>query len=268
MEKIIETYEKQVFEKFGKRIIDGKCAFCGKELNNDFCDCSEAALINRFYKRAWAKVREIEEYKIINVNLKEIQNEYILPLVHTPKKFEGMEFKHYITENESQKRVLNGVLEYYKKAVCHYLTGMNLILFGNYGTGKTMLMSILCRALAKDYLFNCRFVNVVDLMNDIKDSFNTATKKTTKEVLDNYCKSEFLFLDDIDKIKPTDYAKEVIYSLVNYRTEHELPTIISANHTPEELDLNYFDEAIVSRLADIDNSKIIQFSHNNKRLGG
>lgn len=268
MEKIIETYKKQLFENFGKRIIDGKCAFCGKELNGEYCDCSDSLLVNRFYKRFSKKIQSISEYEIICPDLKEVQNKYILPAVATPRKFQGMVFEHYKTENESQKRALNGVLEYYNQAVKNYLTGMNLILFGNYGTGKTMLMSILCRALAKDYLFKCQFVNVVDFMNEIKNTFSNSNDKTAKQILDGYCKSEFLFLDDIDKIKPTEYAKEVIYSLVNYRTEYELPTVISANHTPEELDSNYFDEAIISRLADINNSKIIQFSHNNKRLGG
>ena len=269
MEKIIETYKKQLFENFGKRIENGKCVYCGKALQNDeYCDCSDSLLVNRFFKRAWAKIQKLCEYEILNIDLETARKEYILPAVITPRKFQGMTFDHYKTENDSQKRALNGVIDYYKHAVKNYLTGMNLILFGNYGTGKTMLMSILARSLAKDYLFQPYFVNLVDFMNEIKDTFNSSNNKTAKQTLEKYSKSEFLFLDDIDKIKPTEYAKETIYSLVNYRTEHELPTIISANHTPEELDLNYFDEAIVSRLADINNSKIIQFSHKNKRLGG
>lgn len=268
MEKIIETYKKQLFDSFGNRLVDGNCAFCGKELNGEYCDCSEAVLINRYFKRFNKKIASIDEYKIINESLEAVRNDYILPRIKTPRKFEGMTFKHYLTENDSQKRALNGVIDYYEHGVKNFLTGMNLFLFGNYGTGKTMLMSILCRALAKDYLFACRFVNVVDFMNEIKDTFNASNNKTTSKTLDDYRKSEFLFLDDIDKIKPTEYSKEVIYAIANYRTEHELPTIISSNHSPEELDSKYFDEAVVSRFIDISNSKVIQFSHQNKRLGG
>lgn len=267
MEKIIETYKKQLHQTFGKRAENGKCVFCGKDLNGEYCDCSESALINRFYKRAWKKIHDIESYTIINENLETIRKNYILPYVKTPRKFEGMTFDHYKVENDSQRGALNGVFDYYKNAVKYYLKGTNLILFGNYGTGKTMLMSILCRALANDYLLKSRFVNVVDFMNDIKDTFNNS-EKTTAKTLESYRTAEILFLDDIDKIKPSEYSKETIYSLVNYRTEQELPTVVSANHSPEDLDLKYFDEAIVSRLADIENSKIIQFLHKNKRLGG
>lgn len=268
MEKIIETYKEQLYKNFKQRVKDGNCAFCGKALNGGYCDCPESVSINRFYKRFNKKVSEIQEYSVINEDIEIIRKSYVLPRIKTPRKFEGMGFGSYLTENESQKKALKGVVEYHKNGVLNYLTGMNLFLFGNYGTGKTMLMSILCRALANDYLFACRFVNMVDFMNEVRDCFNSSNTKTTTETLNNYKKSEILFLDDIDKIKPSEYAREVIYSLVNYRTENELPTIISANHSPEELDSKYFEEAIVSRLADINNSKIIQFSHQNKRLGG
>lgn len=267
MINVIEKYKKQIISSFGERIIDGKCVYCGNELKDgEYCTCPDAALVNRFYKKASRKIMLLREWSVVNEPLESVRKNFFLSQVHTPKKFEGMNFGNYRTENESQKEILKSVVEYHSQAVTNYLKGTNLFLFGNYGTGKTMLMSILCRSLAWDYLFRCSFVNIVDFMNDIKDTFNS-NDKTVKQVLEIYRKSEFLFLDDIDKIKPTEYSKEVIYSLVNYRTEHELPTVVSANNSPEDLDEKYFGEAIISRLADIDNSKIIQFSHGNKRLG-
>lgn len=268
MEKLIAKCKKQTNEKFGQIIIDGKCVFCGSAVNDGYCNCPEAELINRYFKRASSKICDIKDYGMFESDIEAVRKKYILPFVKIPRKFQGMKFEHYITENDSQKKALNGIVEFYENGFKNYLTGMNLILFGNYGTGKTMLMSILCRELANEYLFKCKFVNVVDFMNEIKDSFNESNNKTVKQILDVYNKSDFLFLDDIDKIKPTEYAKETIYSIVNTRTENELSTIISANHSPEELDSFYFNEAIISRLADVNNSKIIQFSHQNKRLGG
>ena len=61
MEKIIETYKKEVFDNFGKRVSGGKCSFCGKELNNgEYCECSEATLVNRYFKRAWKKIQKLQ----------------------------------------------------------------------------------------------------------------------------------------------------------------------------------------------------------------
>ncbi len=266
MEKIIEEYKKVLIENYGARTVEGKCAFCGKELNGEYCDCLKATAINRFYKKANRKIQFIREFQTINVTLEEAQSKFILPLVSTPKNFEGMSFKHYLTENDSQKKVLSGVNSYYDNGIKNYLTGTNLFLFGNYGTGKTMLMSILCRALARDYLFCCRYINIVKLLSEIKDSLSFSSDRKANTIFNLYAKADFLFLDDIDKIKPTDFAKEVIYALVNYRTENELPTVVSANHSPSELDSQYFGEATISRLADISKSKVIHFSHENKRL--
>lgn len=258
-----------MFEVFGKRIKDGKCAFCGCELqSNKYCDCPKAESVNRFFKKFSKKIGNIRDFENLDETAKSAYKSYISPYVKTPKKFEGMTFDSYIAENQSQQNALKIVTSYYNNAFKHYISGMNLFLFGNYGTGKTMLMSILCRSLAKDYLFKCRYVNTVDLMNEIKESFNSSNDKTVKKILDDYRESDVLFLDDIDKVKPSDYLKEIFYAISNYRTEYELPTIISANHSPEELDSKFFDEAIISRLVDVNNSKIVHFVHNNKRLGG
>lgn len=106
--------------------------------------------------------------------------------------------------------------------------------------------------------------NAVDLINEIKDSFNTSTKITTKEVLERYCKSDFMFIDDIDKLNPTDYARELMYSIVNIRYEKELPIVISSNSSIETLDKKYFGEAVVSRL--LEKSTYIQFDLEDMRF--
>ena len=125
-------------------------------------------------------------------------------------------------------------------------------------------MSILTHCLTLNYGFNVRYINSVDLINEIKDSFNTSTKITTKEVLERYCKSDFMFIDDIDKLNPTDYARELVYSIVNIRYEKELPIVISFNSSIEELDEKYFGEAVVSRL--LEKSTYIQFDLEDMRF--
>jgi len=263
MEKIIETYEKQIFEKYKKRVIDGNCAFCGRALKNgEYCECKEAKKINRHYKRFNFKINQIRNLFIALENLKDVQKS-VISYFTTPPKFEGMEFKDYEIGCESEQKGFNTTFEYYKSAVTNFISGMNLIFLGKFGTGKTMLMSILCNSLANDYLFGCKFVNAVDLMQKITDTFGK-TDKTTKGVLDEYKRAEFLFLDDIDKDKPNDYVREIFYGLVNYRTEHELPTIISANYLLKDLSEKYYGEAIVSRL--VENAKVINFTHSNRRL--
>lgn len=261
----MQTQEKLktiLFEKHGKRTDNGKCAFCGKELlPNTYCDCNAALKINRYFKRANKKIIEIEEQKILNAD--DFKKSY---RVKIPRLFEGMTFDDYNINNpgkEEKSRVLGSVKTYYYNACLNYLQGYNLLLLGKPGTGKTMLSSILATLLADD-CFNIQFVNIVDLFEEIKDTFNNTGKIRTKQYIDRYKCADFLFIDDIDKKKtPTDYIKEVLYSIFNYRVENQLPSVISANSDLANLD-KIFDEVIISRL--VHNATVVMFTHGNERL--
>ena len=263
MEKVIEKIKNEVNNFLGSRTQDGKCSFCGKELDsNEWCECKEAKKKNRFYKKAFSKIGGLNDLISLSYTIKEAQ-EFYMKKFKTPELFEGMCFEDYLIECESEEKGFKTVFEYYNQAVKSYLTGMNLILLGRFGTGKSMLMSILCNALANEYLFSCKYTNAVVLWQKITDSF-TNSEKSIKGIINPYEETEFLFLDDIDKVKPNDYVREIFYGLVNTRTEKELPTIISANHSLEELDEKYYGEAIISRL--IANSKVVNFTHKNRRF--
>lgn len=217
----------------------------------------------RYFKKANKRIAKIQNSSMCYENFEDfIQG---CKNFKTPHLFDGMEFSDYVIENNSQKNALKGVVEYLQNSELNFLTGVNLILLGNFGTGKTMLMSILCDKLG-DRAFGCKFISAVDMICKIKDSFGLSSKKSTTEVLNEYKEVDFLFIDDIDKIKPTEYVQELMYSLVNDRIENERPIIISANHSLEELDEQFFGEATVSRLAAKGKSKTIKFTHANKRV--
>lgn len=260
--KRVESKEflKVTIEKFGKRVENQTCIFCKETLlNNEYCNCRKAERINKYFQKADRLASKMEHLKTV------CSNKEIIELVkkdcNIPDKFLGYELEDYVVQNESQRKVLFSISEYRKNIIEDFLIGKNLILFGNYGTGKTMLMSILCDIAAQEYLFNCKFVNIVDLLHEIQSSFKS--EKDTIKIIDRYKTADFLFLDDIDKKAPTPYLKEILYSLVNYRVEKELPIIVSFNHTLEELD-SAFGEAVVSRIAE--NAQVVHFAHENMRI--
>ena len=259
--KTFKTFKDLIVLKFGERVIDGKCKFCNREIGKEFCSCVDAEQINKYCRKAQKFIDNI--FFAVGVNDDAINNARIS--VETPPLFNGMQFDDYKVNNPSQKNALLQVMNYADRALANYLFGKNLFLIGSYGTGKTMLMTILAKSIAGKTLASVLFVNAVDLMNEIKNAFNSEVKETPFGIADKYKKTHFLFLDDIDKINPTEYAKELLYSVVNYRTEHELPTITSANHNLEELE-GLFGEAIISRLANKEKTYIVQFNHKNWRI--
>jgi len=255
-----KEFLKTATDKFGKRVENHTCIFCQNVLaKNEYCSCKKAEKINKYFQKAERLAERIEHLKTV-CSEKELIS-LIKKDCNIPTIFLGFELEDYIIKNESQRKVLFAISEYRKNIIENFLIGKNLIMFGNYGTGKTMLMSILCDIAAEEYLFDCKFINIVDLLQEIQSSFKG--EKDTAKIIEKYKTADFLFLDDIDKKTPTQYLKEILYSFVNYRIEKQLPIVVSFNHTLEELDSS-LGEDIVSRLAG--NAQVVHFAHENMRI--
>lgn len=262
MSELTDLFISKTIEQYGKRRQDEKCIFCGELLENGkYCSCRQSNKVNFVYKRLNKKLDYLYQFED---DKEMLQSQY--RAAATPQKFKGLTFSDFKVSCKDQQQILNTIKEYVKNAITNFLCGENLLFIGKYGTGKTMLMSILCEELIYKYRFNCRYFNAVELLYKVKNTFNSASKYSTEEILKQYREPEFLFIDDIDKLNPTEYVKELMYGIVNYRTEKKLPIIISANSSIETLDSQYFGEAVVSRL--IENSKEIIFDLKNMRIAG
>lgn len=262
LEKISKELKNIIVSNFGERVIDGKCRFCKEPIIERYCHCSESQKINKYCLKASQFMNNVAFWVTLYDN---DASKVKQSATKTPSLFAGMQFKDYKINNQSQQNAFNKVVNYSENALANYLFGKNLLLIGNYGTGKTMLMSILAKQIASQTLATVEFVSTVDLTNKIKSSFDSDVKDATAKITRRYKETHFLFLDDIDKINPTNYIKELMYSLVNYRIEHELPIVVSANSNIEELE-TLFGEATVSRLANKDKTITVQFTHGNWRI--
>jgi len=260
MATLSELYKKELVNAYGIIAKDNHCVFCGKFIESGYCDCRKASKINPYYKRVFAKLDSLAIWGSDSNDF--IQRQ--LKIAATPQRFRGFEFDDFKITIKEQQQVLSAVKDYSDNAIKKFMTGENLLLIGNYGTGKTMLMSILCEDLIYKYQFNCRYFNAVELLYMVKNTFNKQADMTTEQILKQYRSPDFLFLDDIDKLNPTEYVKELMYGIVNYRIEKKKPTIISANSSIEDLDLKFFGEAVVSRL--LEGSKTIVFDFKNMRI--
>jgi DNA replication protein DnaC len=56
-----------------------------------------------------------------------------------------------------------------------------------------------------------------------------------------------LVLDDLDKLKPSEFREETLYKILNGRSTAGLPMAFSANRAPDEL-VRWIGEASRSRL--------------------
>lgn len=133
------------------------------------------------------------------------------------------------------------------------LTG--LVLSGTVGVGKTRIA-----VAAANELLNRRqvyFFNGPMLLALIgTGAFGNPEREAVMEILMG---EGALVIDDIDKIRPTEYAAEALFLAVNQRTEARSPLLITTNMKRAELYSRWpqpYGEAIVSRIAEMQGVRI------------
>lgn len=106
-------------------------------------------------------------------------------------------------------------------------------LFGECGTGKTYLASI----VAQDFLRSGKsvlFVKVPSLLDDIKATFNGQGREL--DMLDELRAANLVVLDDFGMEKPTQWAGATLCKVLDMRYDNPTGrTIVTSNLSPREL---------------------------------
>ncbi len=122
----------------------------------------------------------------------------------------------------------------------------SLALYGSYGTGKTHLLAAIANAVAS-VGHTCRFASVVSLFDALQERIQFG--QDYHELVRQAIGASLLVLDDLDKLKPSEFREETLYKLLNGRNTAGLPLALSANSSPDEL-VRWIGEASRSRLMD------------------
>lgn len=124
---------------------------------------------------------------------------------------------------------INAYLGNYKKGK----VGKGLYLYGNFGCGKTYLISALFNELAHENVKSA-IIFWPEFLRDLKASFGSDFKEKY-----NYIKTvPLLLIDDIGAESTTSWSRDEIFCpLVQYRMEQHLPTFFTSN-----LDLKALEE--------------------------
>lgn len=108
-----------------------------------------------------------------------------------------------------------------------------LYLYGNFGSGKTYLISAMFNELAKEGVKSA-IVFWPDYLRELKASFNTNEFSNKFDVIK---KRPLLLIDDIGAENTTAWSRdEILCSLLQYRMDEKLPTFFTSNLDLEALE--------------------------------
>ena len=176
-----------------------------------------------------------------------------LQFANIPTEFSELTVKSYNTElytKEYDKQIARiakrKVSNYVKQFEEYELKGKGLYLFSNTkGSGKTRLSVSLGNALLSIKHKQVKFITMVDMLREIKNTYNKESKSTESQLIESINNVGILILDDIGVEQPTLWVNEILNSIFDTRMKYQKVTIFTSNCAMENLD---HDDRVKSRI--------------------
>ena len=235
-----KLYRKTIeWELYGtKRII---------ALDYERCECNDAQIYWNEYDLKKLRMQE-EEKKLEIMQEFSKRAERIIKNSKMSKRNLSYEFDNF-APNTSNKKVLDNLKNYSEKLV-NGIEKKGLILVGNNGVGKTHLACSIANKLIENGM-PVIYGTLINLLAELKNSYDIDNNISEMEIIKLYENVDLLIIDDLGKEKPSEWALEKLFTIINSRYENNLPVIITTN---------YNQNSIIERLSingEIDTAKSI-----------
>jgi len=109
-----------------------------------------------------------------------------------------------------------------------------LILYGRYGTGKTHLSAAAIHEALVSGLHSCYFRSWTEYLKRLQASWEREQgEQRTADIVHELQQGQLVAIDDLDKRRdPSGWAREELYTVLNYRYNARLATILTFNEAP------------------------------------
>lgn len=138
-----------------------------------------------------------------------------------------------------------------------------LILYGWYGNGKSHLAASVIRYCVDLEIRPCYFRIWSDYLKRIQATYGPRNedddRETEADIIAELQTGRVVVIDDLDKRRHSGFVRDTLYEVVNYRYNHELPTILTFNYGPDDADPKapgrpiletYLGRAVLDRILD------------------
>jgi len=186
------------------------------------------------------------------------RNEAILGHDGIPKRFKRRNFDNFESRTSMLRDAADSTRNFVEAVVTmreHEGSPGTLMLLGAPGLGKTHLGVAMVRA-AQESGLRAFYSSPHKYLRDLRRSFDL---HNTREVDALYGDAELLVLDEVTRITSSeDFYLQSMFTLIDYRYENDLPTVLIGNHHQAEIK-RVFGEALWRRVEE-DGMDIVRLS--------
>ena len=143
-------------------------------------------------------------------------------------------FENFVTRTGTEKGL---------KACSDYVNNHEqypfLVLLGSRGVGKSHLCESIAFALLEKQ-DGVKYISSSHLLNVWRSTYNQLNQQglSFSESLESWSNIPYLILDDLGAERSTDWSKENLGSLIDYRNANHLPLVVSSNLSDHEIALH------------------------------
>lgn len=159
--------------------------------------------------------------------------------------YQKAEDRNERTHVENAQRALKASREFVQRCSENPF-GLGLLLTGPVGSGKTYLAAAIANKLMA-FERQVLFLVVPDLLDDLRATYDKRSDAKESDLLDSARTVPILILDDLGAHNYTDWTRNRLYSIINFRMNEQLPTVITTNLSLDEME-EYLGDRTTSRL--------------------
>lgn len=151
----------------------------------------------------------------------------LLAEARIPRRYEHCDLDSYKPNDESQKKAklyVQRFLDQYPQI------DVGLLFLGTCGVGKTHLAVALLKQVILEKGDGGLFYDFRDLLREIQASWNSVSQTSELDVLRPVLDAKILVLDELGANKPTEWVRDTIAHIINYRYNDKKLTIFTSNY--------------------------------------
>lgn len=148
-----------------------------------------------------------------------------------PPRYQGQGFVEFSAIHRLQQRALERAVKFVEN---FDRAERGLLFVGPCGVGKTHLAAAILKTLVEERSLPCRFVDETELLRRLQYSYDRESPETEREVLKPLMNSPLVVWDDLGTGRTTEWVRETIHTVINFRYTHKKLSVFTTNLALQE----------------------------------